>query len=103
VECFLNEMNHGAMLWVIWHEWPPCAWFAFNCYRHIAVLTVQSQDGRSTAFIFSQYGVTEGDASTMAAYGMGLLPLIRRLKVEFPTVKQLWYTETPVPGERFVN
>jgi hypothetical protein len=84
-----NEMNRVVMLGVIQHEWPSCARFVFNCYRHFAVLVVQSQDGRSTTFIYSQDGMTQGDALAMAAYGMGLLPLICRLKEEFPTVRQL--------------
>jgi hypothetical protein len=75
-----NKMNRVAMLWVIWHEWPSCAWFTFNCYRQFAVLTVQNQDGRSTTFIHSQDGVTQGDSLAMTA------PLICRLKKEFPTV-----------------
>jgi hypothetical protein len=75
-----NELNRIVMLWTIRHEWPSCAKFAFNCYRHFVVLVIRSQDGKSTAFIFSKEGVTQGDALAMAAYGVGLLPLIRRLK-----------------------
>jgi hypothetical protein len=96
-----NEMNGVAMLWVIRHKWPSCARFTFNCYRHFAVLAIQSQDGRSTAFIYSQDGVTQGDALAMAAYGMGLLPLIRRLKEEFPTVRQPWYADDAGAGGNF--
>jgi hypothetical protein len=96
-----NELNCIAMLWVIQHEWPSCARFTFNCYRHFSVLVIWSQDGRSTAFIFSQEGVTQGDALAMAAYGMGLLPLIRRLKEEFPTVRQPWYADDAGAGGKF--
>jgi hypothetical protein len=96
-----NEMNRVAMLWVIWHKWPSCARFAFNCYQHFAVLAIRSQDGRSTAFIYSQDGVTQGDALVMAAYGMGLLSLIRRLKEEFPMVRQPWYTDDAGAGGKF--
>jgi hypothetical protein len=55
---------------------------------------ISSQDGRSTAFIHSQDGVTQGDALVMAAYGMGLFLLILRLKKEFPMVWQpSWYAD----------
>jgi hypothetical protein len=96
-----NELNRIVMLWTIWHEWPSCAKFAFNCYRHFVVLVIRSQDGKSTAFIFSKEGVTQGDALAMAAYGVGLLPLIRRLKKEFPNVKQPWYADDAGAGGSF--
>ena len=41
--------------------------------------------------IFSKEGVTQGDPLSMFGYGIGVLPLIRRLKEEFPSVKQPWY------------
>ena len=92
-----------VMLWTIRHEWPSCAKFAFNCYRHFVVLVIRSRDGKSTAFIFSKEGVTQGDALAMAAYGVGLLPLIRRLKQEFPNVKQPWYADDAGAGGSFTE
>jgi hypothetical protein len=95
-----NELNQTGMLWTIQHEWPLCTKFAFNCYSHFVMLMIQSQDGKNMAFIFSKEGVTQGDALAMAAYNVGLLPLIWHFKKAFPTVKQPWYmTMTLAPGE----
>jgi hypothetical protein len=88
---------------MVWHEWPSYAKFAFNCYRHFVVLVIRSQDGKSMAFIFSKEGVTQGDALAMAAYGVGLLPLIWHLKTELPNVKQSWYADDASAGESFTD
>jgi hypothetical protein len=41
--------------------------------------------------LYSKEGVMEGDPLSMFGYGIGILPLILRLKQEFPAVKQPWY------------
>ena len=38
-------------------------------------------------------GVTQGYPLAMVPYGIGVLPLIKRLKVEYPDVTQTWYAE----------
>ena len=37
----------------------------------------------------------------MFAYGIGILPLIRQLKAEFPQVEQPWYADDAGAGARF--
>jgi hypothetical protein len=37
----------------------------------------------------------------MIAYGIGMLPLIRKLKSEFPAVKQLWYADDALIAAKF--
>jgi hypothetical protein len=39
----------------------------------------------------------------MFGYGIGILPLIRRLKIEFPVVKQPWYVDDAGAGGSFTD
>jgi hypothetical protein len=57
--------------------------------------------GASSTFIHSKEGVTQGDALSMVAYGIGILPLIRHLKRGFPGVKQPWYADNSGVGAHF--
>ena len=41
----------------------------------------------------SRKGVTQGDPLTMVAYGIGVIPLIQRLKVAYTNVTQTWYND----------
>jgi hypothetical protein len=98
-----NELNRTAMLWTIRHEWPSSgARFAFNCYRHWATLVIRGKGG-TVVLIFSKEGVTQGDPLSMFGYGIGILPLIRRLKIEFPAVKQPWYADDAGAGGSFTD
>ena len=90
------------MLWTIRHEWPAGARFAFNCYRHWATLVIRGKQG-TCVVIFSKEGVTQGDPLSMFGYGIGVLPLIRRLKEEFPSVKQPWYADDAGAGGHFTE
>jgi hypothetical protein len=93
-------LNRTAMLWAIRHEWPSGARFAFNCYRHWATLMIRGNNGTG-AVLFSKEGVTQGDPLAMVAYGIGLLPIIRQLKAEFPAVEQPWYADDAGAGGSF--
>jgi hypothetical protein len=95
-----NEGNRIAMFWTLRHEWPSGARFAFNCYRHWAILVVRGENGYAL-FIHSKEGVTQGDPLAMAAYGILLLPLIRQLKREIPEVSQPWYADDAGAGGNF--
>ena len=95
-----NEQNRIEMLWAVRHEWPSGARFVFNCYKHWAVLVLRGNDGHAV-FIFSKEGVTQGDPLSMFAYGIGILPLIRQLKAEFPQVEQPWYADDAGAGAKF--
>ena len=87
-----NEINRTVMLWVVRHEWPSGARFCFNCYQHHALLVNRGAIGK-TVMIPSQEGVTQGDPLAMICFGIGILPLIRQLKSEFPAAKQQWYAD----------
>ncbi len=61
---------------------------------------LQGNDGHAV-FIFSKEGVTQGDPLSMFAYGIGILPLTRQLKAEFPQVEQPWYADDAGAGAKF--
>ena len=44
----------------------------------------------------SREGVTQGDPLAMVTYGIGILPLIKWLKEEFPDVNHLWYADDAI-------
>jgi hypothetical protein len=95
-----NEVNRTAMLWTVRHEWPSGARFAFNCYKHWAILVIRDNDG-TAIFLHSKEGVTQGDPLAMFGYGIGALPLIRQLKEEFRSVKQPWYADDAGAAGKF--
>jgi hypothetical protein len=87
-----NEISRINMLWVIRHEWAAGARFAFNCYRHHSLLVVRNPGGEPLTF-FSKEGVTQGDPFAMIAYGVGMLPLVRKLKELNQLLTQSWYAD----------
>jgi hypothetical protein len=97
-----NEQNRTDMLWTVWHEWPTCAQFTYNFYKHCTTLVICNNNGSgSGVFLFSKEGITQGDPLSMFAYGIGILLLIHRLKQEFPTVEQPWYADDAGAGGKF--
>ena len=90
------------MLWTIRHKWPSGTQFAFNCYRHWGTLVIRGRGG-SMVLLYSKEGVTQGDPLSMFCYGIGILPLIRKLEHEFPTVKQPWYADDAGAGGCFTD
>ena len=97
-----NELSRAAMLWTIRHEWPSGARFVFNCYKRWAILGIRGQNG-SFLVIHSKEGVTQGDPLAMFAYGIGVLPLIRRLKRSHPNLFQPWYADDAGAGGSFTD
>jgi hypothetical protein len=64
---------------------------------------IRGKDGFGAVFVFSKEGSVQGDPLSMFAYGIGILPLIRQLKKEFPEVKQPWYADDALAGAKFVR
>jgi hypothetical protein len=95
-----NEKNWIEMLWAVRHVWLSGAQFVFNCYKHWAVFELRGNTGQ-VIFIFSKEGVTQGDPLSMFAYRIGIMPLIRQLKAEFPQVEQPWYADNAAAGAKF--
>jgi hypothetical protein len=65
---------------------------AVNCYSFHSLLIVHNPGGMPT-FMFSKEGVTQGDPIAMFCYGIGILLMIRQLKVLYPALKQPWYAD----------
>jgi hypothetical protein len=55
------------------------------------------------SLLYSKEGVMQGDPLSMFGFGIGILPLIRRLKQEFPAVKQPWYADDAGAGGSFTD
>jgi hypothetical protein len=77
-----NKLNWTAMLW---HAYGTSGPLENNTYS-IAII-IGAVDGASSTFIHSKEGVTQGNALSIVIYGNRALPLICRLKREFPGVK----------------
>ena len=80
------------MLWVVRHKWPSGVRFMFKIYRHQSILVVRGESKKTTIFLLSSEGVTQGYPLAMAGYDILSLSLIIQLKSEFPKVKPPWYT-----------
>jgi hypothetical protein len=76
--------------------------FVFNFYTHWAILIIRSSSRADfAATLLSQEGVTQGCPLAIVAFGLGLMPLIRRLKEELPTVHQPWYADDAAAASSF--
>ena len=51
----------------------------------------------------SKEGVTQGDPLAMIAYGIGVLPLIRDLRIAYPLIMQPWYADDTGAGGEFCD
>ena len=71
-----NSMSRPAALWNARVLWSRCSIFLFNSYQGYAVLIVRG----ASSFILTKEGVTQGDPLGMMFYGVGILPLTRKLK-----------------------
>jgi hypothetical protein len=98
-----NKQNRTGMLWAVRHEWPSGARFVFNWYTHWATTLVIRNNNGTGAFLYSKEGVTQGDPLSMYGYGIGIVPLIRILKADFPAVEQPWYVDDAGAGGKFDN
>ena len=63
----------------------------FNCYCHLSLLCFRNGNGK-VSFLHSREGAKQVVPLSMVSYCTGVLPLIKRLKVEYPDVAQTWYS-----------
>lgn len=88
-----NEWNRKMMVWVARYLWPSGVRFLLNMYRHHAVLILRGTNKNESVFIFSREGIVQGYPLSTTGYGLLILPLIRKLKVEFNSVEPRLYTD----------
>ena len=62
----------------------------FNCYSHHSSLILRNGD-RADNIIQIREGVMQGDPLAKVSYGIGILLLIKHLKVTHPDVMHPWY------------
>jgi hypothetical protein len=78
-------------------EWSK-VWFTW--YKHWATYTIRGNDGTGV-FLSSKEGVTQGDPLSVFANGVGMLLLLRVLKVSFPSMDYTWYDDDAGVGVHF--
>ena len=62
-----------------------------NFYCRYSSLVLISVDGTAN-ILYSREVVTQGDPMYMVAYKIGVLPLIKHLKLAYPDVTHPWYS-----------
>ena len=80
------------MLWTVCHLWPSGACSVFNCYHNHFSLVLRIGDGTATIINIREV-VTQGDPLDMFAYRIGILPLIKLLKLTYSDVIQAWFAD----------
>jgi hypothetical protein len=99
-----NALNRAAALWNARQQWRSCARFLFNTYRSYSLLVIRSSAAPGTGTIMlSREGVTQGDPLSMFMYGIAILPLIRRCKMEEPDSTQVWYADDSSAAARLTR
>ena len=88
-----NEGNWQMMAWVERHEWPSGCRMLLNFYQHHSSLVIRVKNPSMSESIQIMEGVTQGCPFAMVGYGLLVLPLIRQLQKEFPTVASPWYAD----------
>ena len=87
-----NSMSRVNMLWTVRHLWPAGARFAFNCYSFYSLLICRNSTGEPLT-MWSKEGQIQGDPLSMFLYGIGILPLIRKLKQLHVDCIQPWFAD----------
>ena len=94
------------MLWIVHHLWTSGARFIFSCYHHWSSLVLKNGNG-TARFLNIREGVTQGYPlamlTAMVAYGIGVLPLIKQLKAEYPDITYPCYADDTGSLGTFVN
>ena len=80
-----NEINRIRILWMVFRLWLSVDCFVFNSYRNHSSLVLRR--GYGTANILDiREGVTQGYLMDMVVYGIGIILLIKKLKLTYPDI-----------------
>ena len=90
-----NEINQIIMLCTVQHVCQSRASFVFNFYYHCSSLILRNMNGTSI-FMHSREVVIQGNPLAVIVYTIGILSLIKKLKMEFPGVTHPWYAEDSI-------
>ncbi|KAI5747329.1 hypothetical protein M8J77_013571 [Diaphorina citri] len=82
-----NVLNRQVALWNVRILWPRCCRFLFNTYRGFSIIMFRNSDET----LLSMEGTTQGDPLAMLFYGIGVMPLIKKLMS--PDWVQNWYAD----------
>ena len=72
-----------------------------NCYRHWYSPVLRNGYG-ADSIMHIREGVEQGEPLAMAAYGLGILPLIKNLKGSHPDATKPWYSDNTGALGRFL-
>ena len=64
--------------------------YYYYCYPHWSSLVLQNRNG-TAGFIHIREGLMQRYPLAMATYVIGIIPLIKQLKAEFPDIPYTWY------------
>ena len=83
-----NSLNRRAALQNVSVLCPPLSTVLINTYR-AAIRIIVPGIGE----ILSTEGTTQSDPLALAMYALAIVPLIHKLKINAPDVKQVWYAD----------
>lgn len=86
-----NAGNRKMMLYAARHEWPPESHFLFNLCRHHSILVMRGETSKKCMFLRSKEGIAQGCVLAMIGCGLLILPIMRRLKLEFNDSDSMWH------------
>ena len=88
-----NSCSRVNMLWSVCHLWPIGDRFAFNYYCFTTLLICCNHLGEALWMFIAREGSTQDNPLSMFLYGIGILPLIRKLKELHIDCVQPWYAD----------
>ena len=83
-----NSLNRREILHNVSVLCPPLSTVLINTYR-AAIRMIVCGSGE----ILSNEGTIQGDPLSMAMYALAIVPLVHKLKINAPDVKQVWYAD----------
>ena len=88
-----NLQNRYLMLLNVYHRWNAGSRFAFNRYRHHAIIYVNDAPGKPAIILHSKEGVMQGDVYGSILYGVDMMPLAEKMRAAVPQALQPWFAD----------